>query len=78
MEDIASLSKLPEAVISMQIETIIEYIPKTDITTLIKKHEIELIRKEILTGNSEIKKIKENLPSFISYGKIRVVLAKNR
>ncbi len=78
LEDIASLSKLPEAVISMQIETIIEYIPKTDITTLIKKHEIELIRKEILEGSSNIKEIKENLPSFISYGKIRVVLAKSK
>lgn len=78
LENIASLSKLPEAVISMQIETILEYLPETNITTVIKKHEIELIRKEILKGKSDIKEIKEDLPSFISYGKIRIVLAKNK
>ena len=78
LEDIGSLSKLPEAVISMQIETIIEYLPETNITTLIKKHEIELITKEILEGKSDIKEIKESLPSFVSYGKIRIVLAKNQ
>jgi len=77
LESIASLSKLPEAVISMQIETIVEYLPETDITSLIKKLEIELIKKEILKGKTDLKEIKENLPSFISYGKIRVVLAKN-
>ncbi|MCF6270904.1 MAG: RecQ family ATP-dependent DNA helicase [Melioribacteraceae bacterium] len=78
LESIATLSKLPEAIISMQIETILEYLPKTEITSLLKKHEIELIRKEILEGKTEIKEIKENLPSFISYGKIRIVLAKNK
>lgn len=78
LENIASLSKLPEAVISMQIETILEHLPETSITTLIKKHEIELITKEILQGKTDIKEIKENLPSFISYGKIRIVLAKKK
>lgn len=76
LEDIASLTKLPEAVVSMQIETIIEYFSDTDISSLIKRHEIELIKKEISKGNTELKSIKENLPSFINYAKIRIVLAK--
>ncbi len=76
LENIASLSKLPEAVVSMQIESLFEYYPKLDISSLIKKHEIELIKKEIKNGADEIKKLKDKLPSFITYGKIRVVLAK--
>ena len=59
-------------------EYTIECLPETNITTLIKKHEIELITKEILEGKSDIKEIKESLPSFVSYGKIRIVLAKNQ
>ena len=78
LEDIASLTKLPEAVVSMQLETIIEYFPKTDITTLMKKHELELIEKEISSGITNLKEIKENLPGFINYAKIRIVLAKKR
>nr|MDA3862016.1 helix-turn-helix domain-containing protein [Melioribacteraceae bacterium] len=78
LENIASLSKLPEAVISMQIESMFEYLPKLDISTLMKKHEIELIEKEIAKGIDEIKELKELLPSFITFGKIRIVLAKNR
>ncbi|MEN8193413.1 MAG: RecQ family ATP-dependent DNA helicase, partial [Bacteroidota bacterium] len=58
LEDIASLTKLPEAVVSMQLETIIEYFPETDISSLIKKHEIELIKKEISKGITDLKEIK--------------------
>ncbi len=76
LENIASLSKLPEAVISMQIESLLDYFPKLDITSVIKKHEIELIEKEIKNGIEEIKELKDRLPSFITFGKIRIVLAK--
>ncbi|NOX67006.1 MAG: RecQ family ATP-dependent DNA helicase, partial [Chlorobi bacterium] len=78
LEDIASLIKLPEAVVSMQLETIIEYLPDTDISSLIKKHEIELIEKEISNGITGLKELKQNLPGFISYAKIRIVLAKKK
>lgn len=78
LENIASLSKLPEAVVSMQIENILEYLPETDISAVIKKHEIELIQKEISKGLYEIKGLKDKLPSFITFGKIRIVLAKNK
>jgi len=78
LEDIASLSKLPEAVISMQIESLFDYFPKLEISSIMKKHEIELIEKEIKKGIEDIKELKEILPSFISYGKIRIMLAKNK
>ncbi len=76
LEDIASLTKLPETVVSLQLETIIGYLPDVDISSLIKKHEIEIIEKEISKGITNLKELKQNLPGFISYAKIRIVLAK--
>lgn len=76
LADIVSLSKLPEAVVSMQIESIIELVKDIDISFLLERKEITLIEKEISAGKSKLKKLKEALPSSISYGKIRIVLAK--
>jgi ATP-dependent DNA helicase RecQ len=76
LDDIAKLKKLPEAVISMQIETIIEYFPETEIDSLIEKKDLDLINKKIDEGITELKELKNSLPASISYGKIRIVLAK--
>lgn len=76
LPDIVSLSKLPEAVVSMQIESIIEFVKDIDISYLLERKEIELIKKEISAGKSKLKELKEALPSNISYGKIRIVIAK--
>jgi len=62
----------------MQIESLFEYFPKLDISSIIKKHELELIEKEIKKGIDDIKELKQLLPPFFSYGKIRIVLAKNK
>ncbi|MBL1211718.1 MAG: RecQ family ATP-dependent DNA helicase [Ignavibacteriae bacterium] len=78
LEDIASLLKAPESIISIQIETIIEYMPEVGIEKLINKNEIEQIENEIKKGMRNLKEIKSALPSNISYAKIRVVLAKNQ
>ncbi len=78
LQDIVAISKLPEAVVSMQIESIIEFVKKIDISYLIEKKELEMIKKEIFKGNLKLKDLKEALPSHISYGKIRIVLAKSR
>ncbi len=78
LEDISRLIKLPEAVVSMQIETIIELFPQTDITSLITKEELDLILKKISEGITDLKELKKSMPNKISYGKIRVVLAKHK
>ncbi len=78
LEDISKLIKLPEAVVSMQIESIIELIPETDIASLIKKDELELINKKISEGVADLKELKNSLPNNISYGKIRIALAKHK
>ena len=70
------MTRLPEAVISMQIESIIEYLPEINIDSLIDKKELELIRNVINAGEFDLKSIKQKLPNNISYAKIRIALAK--
>lgn len=76
LEEIAKLRKLTEAVISMQIETILEYLPDTDISGIIEKQMLDLIRDEFKKGTSSLKELKENLPNDFSYPLIRIALAK--
>lgn len=76
--DIVSLRKLSEPVISMQIETILEYNHDTSIENLFDKKEIDLILAEIKRGMLSIKELKKILPANITYAMIRIVLAKSK
>ncbi|MDR3666916.1 MAG: HRDC domain-containing protein, partial [Ignavibacteriaceae bacterium] len=75
---IASLRKMSDAVISMQIETIIEYEPTVDIAKLFDGKMLETIMSEIRKGYSDIKELRERLPREAGYAYIRIALAKNR
>ena len=76
LEEIAKLRKLNEAVISMQIETILEYVPETDISSIIAKERLELISDNFRKGIKGLKELKEILPKDFSYPMIRIALAK--
>jgi ATP-dependent DNA helicase RecQ len=76
LKDIASLRKLSEAVVSMQIETILEYKNDVDVNHLFKKDELETIIKEIEKGYTDLKDLKEKLPDNITYPLIRIAVAK--
>jgi ATP-dependent DNA helicase RecQ len=76
LQEIAKLRKLNEAVISMQIETILEYIPETDISSIITKEKLELISDNFRKGIKGLKELKEILPKDFSYPMIRIALAK--
>ncbi len=76
LKDIASLRKLSEAVISMQIETILEYEHDVDVSHLFKEDELEVIIKEIEKGYTDLKDLKEKLPNNITYPLIRIAVAK--
>jgi len=78
LKEISETRKLTEAVISMQIESIIEFEPNTDITPLIKKEIYDQIIDEAAKGFENIKDLKERLPSKITYAQIRIALAKHR
>ena len=78
LKEIAETRKLSEAVISMQIESIMEYDPDTDVSSLIKKEVLQKILEEAAAGFDNLKELKERLPSKISYPEIRIAVAKFR
>lgn len=78
LTEIAELRKLNQAVISLQIETILEYFPDTDISFLIPAGERDQIKEVLNKGITEMKDIKKKLPETISYPAIRIVRAKYR
>lgn len=78
LREIAQLRKLSEPVISMQIESILEYDNNCDIEYLFDKNNYELINEEIGKGFSSLKELKERLPNKITFAQIRIAVAKNR
>ncbi len=78
LQDISTLAKLPEAVVSMQIETILEMIPNLEIDSLFEKNELKIIYKKIDEGITGIKELKEAVGNSISYNKLRIALTKKR
>ncbi len=76
LAEISSLRKLSEAVVSMQIESILEFYPETEIENLFAAGELETINSEIFKGYKDLKDLKERLPEEITFSKIRIAAAK--
>jgi ATP-dependent DNA helicase RecQ len=76
LSEISRLRKLAEAVISMQIETIISYLPEVNLSGVLPDNQFELISKEVKKGYDSLKELKERLPKEISYPLIRIALAR--
>lgn len=78
LKEIASLRKLDEAVISMQIETILQYAPESDISYLIDSDLINAINIEMEKGFTDLKELKSRLTRDVSYAMLRIVAAKKK
>jgi ATP-dependent DNA helicase RecQ len=76
LSEISDRLKLQPPVISMQIETILQYKPNTSIDSLFDREKIKQISAVPQDGITDIKTIKRRLPDEISYPEIRIVLAK--
>ncbi len=76
LPEIAKLRKLNEAVISMQIETIIGYLPGVDVSYILSKEELGLITEKYKSGITGLKELKKSLPNKYSFSQIRIALAK--
>jgi len=74
--DIATISKLPESIVSAQIETLIEAIPSLEIEHMFEKGEYAIIKNIVEKGIVNIKELREKLGNKISYSKLRIALAK--
>ena len=75
LKEISNLLKLPESIVSLQIESIIGFNPEGNYEKLIPKNEFDEIYSKILSMTEDIKEIKKKIPSQISYSTIRVVKA---
>ena len=78
LDDIAKIQKLPLSLVSLQIESILEFEPEIDYATLFDSKELEQMEKMLKSGITEIKDLKQNLPGSISYAKIRLFLTAMR
>ncbi len=75
LEEIAKLTKLPESVVYLQIETLKNYSPQVNVSNLLERKEMEVIENVVKSSDWEnLKQIKEKLPHNISYSKIKIVL----
>lgn len=73
---ISSMRRLSEAVISMQIETIIEYEPEVEIKKLFGDIDYDYIMDKIEGGTHDIKELRKSLNDEISFPLLRIALAK--
>ncbi len=78
LKDISSIRRLSEAVISMQIESIIEYTPDIDINNLFEQKLLKVTFDEIKKGYIDLKDLKQRLPAEVSYPLIRIAVAKHK
>jgi len=76
LAEISKAAKLPESVVSMQIESLLAYSPETEIDGVVSSETMELINNVIADGFIELKEIKSRLPQSVTYAEIRIVLAK--
>ena len=78
LKDIAALRKLSEPVISMQLETIISFLPNTDISGLIDKETLDKIYKVMEKGFVDLKDLKSKLDIDVSFPLLRIAVAKKK
>lgn len=76
LKQISELLKVTEAVASLQIETIIQFRPETDISKLFSKDKFRMIENEMKDKKATLKEIKESLEGTVSYPEIRIAAAK--
>ncbi|MCF8260771.1 MAG: RecQ family ATP-dependent DNA helicase [Melioribacteraceae bacterium] len=77
LKAIAQKLRIPEALVSMQIESMLKYQTDLPIDYLIDRKVRLKIEEQIKSGISDLKMLKQKLPTEFSYAEIRIVLAKN-
>lgn len=76
LKEIAQLRKLDEAIISMQIETILSNYPDIDISSVLTEKDLDAIGNAIKDGYENLIELKKKLDEKYSIPLLRIALAK--
>lgn len=76
LKEIAGIRKLDEAIISMQIETIMSYYPETDITSILNESDLKIIETAMNQGYENLRELKDKLNGKYSVPLLRIAVAK--
>lgn len=73
-DEIVSLTKIPETVLSLKIISMIESYKKINYKNLISKNEFEKVKEKFNNGVFDLKELFSQLDKKISYNKIKIIL----
>lgn len=76
LKEIANIRKLDEAIISMQIETILSYYPEININPIVNENDLKIIRAAINDGYENLRVLKDKLKGKYSIPLLRIAIAK--
>ncbi|AFH48984.1 ATP-dependent DNA helicase RecQ [Ignavibacterium album JCM 16511] len=76
LKEIASIRKLDEAVISMQIETILSYYPEIEIRSILSEEDLKVIETAMSAGYENLRDLKDKLNGKYSVPLLRIAIAK--
>lgn len=76
LKEISEIRNLDEAVISMQIETILQYYPDILINSILSERDLEEINSVVKDGFENLKELKSKLQNKYSIPLLRIALAK--
>ncbi|MEW6193731.1 MAG: RecQ family ATP-dependent DNA helicase [Bacteroidota bacterium] len=78
LEDICKLTKLPESVVSIQIETLINSIDDLETEYIFNKDERDIIKQKLDEGINDLKELRSATEGKISYAKLRIAIARRK
>lgn len=76
LNEIAAITKQPEHVLALQIESILEYDPQLEIDNLFRKGAADEMLQEIINGYKDMKELKDRLHGKYSFAELRIAAAK--
>ncbi|MEP0860136.1 MAG: RecQ family ATP-dependent DNA helicase [Ignavibacterium sp.] len=76
LKEISSIRKLDEAVISMQIETILSYYPEIEISSILGEEDLKIIETAMREGYENLRELKDKLNGKYSVPLLRIAIAK--
>ncbi len=76
LPEIAEIRRLSQPVVSMQIETIIEFDASIDVSKIVSDEVLKIVQHERSQGISDLKSLKKVVPASTGFPELRIALAK--